>query len=107
MIKRVILNDYLLPDAVIVDPLMTANLPPRITADTGIDALTHAIEGYTHARANVVSDMFAETAIKLVSSNRYRWWPHFDSRYGLLLTSEGTLYPRSILRHSVVPCDGV
>ncbi len=69
MLKRAIVNECLLPDAVIVDPLMTANLPPRITADTGMDALAHAIEGYTHARANVVSDMFAETALKLVSSN--------------------------------------
>ncbi|MCK4839970.1 MAG: iron-containing alcohol dehydrogenase, partial [Desulfobulbaceae bacterium] len=68
-IKKAIVNDYLLPDAVIVDPLMTTNLPPTITADTGMDALAHALEGYTNARANVVSDMFAETAIKLVSSN--------------------------------------
>ena len=68
-IKRSIVNDYLLPDAVIVDPLMTANLPPKITAGTGMDALAHAIEAYTHARANLISDMFAETTIKLVSSN--------------------------------------
>jgi alcohol dehydrogenase len=69
VIKRSIVNDYLLPDAVIVDPLMTTSLPPKITADTGLDALAHAIEGYTNVRANVVSDMFAEQAIKLVSDN--------------------------------------
>ena len=69
VLKRSIVNDYLLPDAVIVDPLMTTNLPPKITADTGLDALAHALEGYTNVRANVVSDMFAENAIKMVSDN--------------------------------------
>ena len=69
VLKRSIVNDYLLPDAVIVDPLMTTSLPPQITADTGLDALAHAIEGYTNVRANVVSDMFAEQAIQMVSDN--------------------------------------
>jgi alcohol dehydrogenase class IV len=69
VLKRSIVNDYLLPDAVIVDPLMTTDLPANITADTGLDALAHALEGYTNVRANVVSDMFAEKAIRMVSDN--------------------------------------
>jgi len=69
VLKRSIVNDYLLPDAVIVDPLMATHLPSNITADTGMDALAHALEGYTNVRANVVSDMFAEKAITLVSDN--------------------------------------
>lgn len=68
-LKKSIVSVALLPDAVIVDPLMTLDLPPGITAFTGMDALTHAIEGYTNARANTVSDMFAERAIRLVSDN--------------------------------------
>ncbi len=55
-----------LPDAVIIDPELTRNLPARITADAGIDALTHAIEAYTSSRANLVTDMYASAAIKLV-----------------------------------------
>ena len=51
------------PDAVIIDPALTLRLPPRNTADTGIDALTHAIEAYTCIRANLLSDMYASTAI--------------------------------------------
>jgi len=68
--KRVIfMGDYGRPEAAIIDPLMTLNLPQRITADGGIDALTHAIEGYTHIGANILSDMFNETVIRLVSDN--------------------------------------
>jgi alcohol dehydrogenase class IV len=55
-----------LPDAVIIDPELTRNLPARITADAGIDTLTHAIEAYTSSRANLVTDMYASAAIKLV-----------------------------------------
>lgn len=56
-------------DKVIIDPELTATLPPRVTADTGIDALAHAIEAYTSATANVFSDMLATTAITMISEN--------------------------------------
>ncbi|HPQ43235.1 MAG TPA: iron-containing alcohol dehydrogenase [Syntrophales bacterium] len=68
-IKRSIYSYSLRPLAVIVDPSFTADLPPRITAETGMDALIHGIEGYTSWKANIVSDMFAEKAIRLVSDN--------------------------------------
>lgn len=58
-----------LPNKVIVDPALTLGLPQRITADTGMDALTHAIEAYTSSTANVFSDMLASTAIKLIGEN--------------------------------------
>jgi len=58
-----------LPDKVIMDPELTLGLPQRATADTGIDALTHAIEAYTSCTANVFSDMLAGTAIKLIAQN--------------------------------------
>ena len=54
---------------VVMDPELTAKMPKRITADTGFDALCHAIEGYTSANANVFSDMMTGTAIKLISEN--------------------------------------
>ncbi len=50
----------------IVDPLLTIGMPPSITADTGMDALTHAIEALTANRANPMSDILAEKAISLV-----------------------------------------
>ena len=67
--KKVVFGEYLLPEVAIIDPLMTLNLPAKITADTGIDALCHAIEGYTSIKANVVSDMLSETVIRLVADN--------------------------------------
>jgi alcohol dehydrogenase class IV len=46
-IKVGILSNWLRPSAAVVDPLMTLTCPPKVTADSGIDALTHAIEAYT------------------------------------------------------------
>jgi alcohol dehydrogenase len=61
--------DEVMPDVAIIDPELTLNLPQRITADTGMDALTHAIESYTSCMANVISDMYALTALKLISGS--------------------------------------
>jgi alcohol dehydrogenase class IV len=48
-IKVGILSNYLRPRVALVDPLLTVSCPPKVTADSGIDALTHAIEAYTAA----------------------------------------------------------
>ncbi|MGQ9493228.1 MAG: iron-containing alcohol dehydrogenase [Anaerolineae bacterium] len=53
-------------DMAIVDPVFVATLPPQITADTGMDALTHAVEGYTTAWHNDFCDGLCLMAIKLV-----------------------------------------
>jgi alcohol dehydrogenase len=58
-----------LADKVIIDPEMTFNLPAKITADTGFDALTHAIEAYTCSNANFFSDILASSAIRMISEN--------------------------------------
>jgi len=58
--------DEIIPDVAIIDPELTINLPQKITADTGMDALTHAIESYTSCVANIISDMYALTALKLI-----------------------------------------
>jgi alcohol dehydrogenase len=52
-----------LAKAAIVDYELTVSMPPRLTADTGIDALTHAIEAYVSRKANPVSDTYALAAI--------------------------------------------
>ena len=51
-IKVSTLSNYVRPDLAVVDPLLTVSCPPQVTADSGIDALTHAIEGYTAIHYN-------------------------------------------------------
>ena len=58
-----------IPDVAIVDPDMMATMPAGLTAATGMDALTHAIEGYTTAGAWQLSDMFHLEAIRTISKS--------------------------------------
>jgi 1,3-propanediol dehydrogenase len=53
-------------EAAIVDPALTLRMPPRLTAETGLDALVHAIEGYTSRYANPVSRMYTGEAMRLI-----------------------------------------
>ena len=57
------------PKVALVDPLMVSKLPPKITASTGIDALTHAIEGYTCLLSEPITDAAALYAIEQISEN--------------------------------------
>ncbi|WP_415973815.1 iron-containing alcohol dehydrogenase [Rhodococcus sp. 077-4] len=57
-----------LPIASIVDSELTVSMPARLTADTGVDALTHAIEAYVSKRANPISDGLALSAMKTVGT---------------------------------------
>jgi alcohol dehydrogenase class IV len=58
-----------LPLAAIVDYELTFSVPPRITADTGVDSLTHALEAYVSVRANPISDALAVSAMELIGAN--------------------------------------
>ena len=60
---------FLMPDAAVLDPRMTLTLPARITAMTGMDAMTHAVEAYTCMAANPISDAYATAAITRISGN--------------------------------------
>lgn len=59
----------LVPHIAILDPALTMSLPAKLTATTGMDALTHAIEAYTSIQKNPVSDAFSLCAIKLIKNN--------------------------------------
>ena len=67
--KMLIMGLACLPLAAIVDYELTYGLPPRITADTGIDSLTHALEAYVSRRASPVTDAWALSAMKLIGAN--------------------------------------
>lgn len=62
-------SPYLYPDIALLDPTLTLTLPPKATAETGIDALCHAIESYTSLNASPMSEMFSLEAIRLISEN--------------------------------------
>lgn len=66
-LKVGIVSEKMVPDCVILDPTLTVNLPKHITANTGMDALCHAIECYISKKANPLSDTFALKAITLIS----------------------------------------
>lgn len=65
-------------DVSLVDPILTQKLPPRITADTGMDALCHAVEAYTCAWKNDISDGLALHAIRLAFTHIERAYKKGD-----------------------------
>ena len=72
--KMLCLGLAFLPAAAIVDYELTLTMPPRLTADTGVDALTHAIEAYVSRRANPFSDGFALSAMAGIARHLRRAW---------------------------------
>ena len=67
--KFVCVDEHDIPEVAIVDPDMMSTMPKGLTAATGMDALTHAIEGYTTKAAWEIPDMFHLEAIRLISAN--------------------------------------
>lgn len=67
--KLVIRTPYLNADMAILDPELTVGLPPKITAFTGMDALTHAIEGYFSTTATPFTDSYALYSTHLIAEN--------------------------------------
>ena len=67
--KKIIFHPKMLPSIVILDPVLTYNLPKHITAWTGIDALVHAIEAYCAPGFHPMADGIAIEAIKLIKEN--------------------------------------
>lgn len=65
-IKMLLKGDYLIPELAIVDYELGMTAPKSVTAATGLDALTHAVEAYTSKKATVMTDTFAVSAIKRI-----------------------------------------
>lgn len=67
--KFVCVDEHDIPEIAVVDPDMMSSMPKGLTASTGMDALTHAIEGYTTAAAWEMTDMFHLEAIRLIAKH--------------------------------------
>jgi alcohol dehydrogenase class IV len=89
-LKVGIVHPRLVPDAVILDPELTMTLPPAVTASTGMDALTHAIECFASRKGNPFSDLYGLKAIELVARSirrAYRDGRDLDARHDMLLAA--------------------
>jgi len=73
-VKMLIGSPFLTPEIAIVDPLLILSMPQGITAATGIDALTHAIEAYVSVKAQPMSDIFCLSAIELIAGSLKQAW---------------------------------
>lgn len=101
-LKKAVVSPYLIPDLVILDPGLTLSLPPKVTAETGIDAFTHAIECFICNKSNPMSDLFALDSMRLISKylrravrngsdKEARYYMALGSLYGgIAITNSGT-----------------
>ena len=79
--KKYPLADYeLTPDVAIVDPDLVMSLPKTVTADTGMDVLTHAIEAYVSNMASDYTDGLSEKAVEMVFKYLYEAYEHGDNK---------------------------
>ncbi len=88
--KKIIFHPKMLPSIVILDPVLTYNLPKHITAWTGIDALVHAIEAYCAPGFHPMADGIAIEAIRLIKENLTKAYkePHnADARAYMLVAA--------------------
>ncbi len=102
--KLAFADRFLLPDIAVLDPLMTRSLPPGLTASTGMDALTHAVESYIGIDSSPHSDALAGAAVKLIFNNIVRATESGDdleARGAMLIAANlaGTAFS-----HSMVGC---
>jgi alcohol dehydrogenase len=87
-LKIAVHSNCALADVAIVDPMLTLSMPPRVTADTGVDALIHAIETYVAMSATPFSDVLAIEAIRLIAENlpaAYAKAENITARYNMSL----------------------
>lgn len=83
-------SPYLAPNLAILDPELTVNLPPKLTASTGMDALTHAVETYVSTSWNPIADGLALEAIRIIGANLVEATTNggnLEARYQMLVAS--------------------
>ncbi len=89
-LKTGVQDPRLIPNLVVLDPEVTTTMPQPVTAATGMDALTHAIESYVSEYANPITEALSIASIKLVSNNlciAYKDGKNIEARGNMLLAS--------------------
>ncbi len=79
-VKASLRSPLMLPRLAIVDPELTLDLPPAVTASTGLDALTQLIEPYVSVRANAMTDLYCVEGIRRVAAALARAWDNGHDR---------------------------
>jgi alcohol dehydrogenase class IV len=88
--KRAVSSRFMHPDVVIIDPLLTLSMPKNITAYTGIDALSHAIEAFIAVHRHPFGDVLAIEAIQLIARNlpvAYLKGNNIEARFNMSLAA--------------------
>ncbi len=88
--KKVVFSDFLMSDVAILDPMLTLSMPSAVTADTGLDALVHAIESYVSVNTTPFAEILALEAVSLIAHNlpvAYAKGSHLLARYNMLLAA--------------------
>lgn len=78
--KYAISDPFLIPRYAVLDPELTVSLSPDMTATSGFDALTHAVEAYTNLYASARVKQMSLAAVKLIFENLEQAWEHGDDR---------------------------
>jgi len=91
-LKKGTVSQYLVPDISYIDPLLTKTVPPKITASTGIDALTHCLEAYTNKFAHPIVDIYALEGIRLISGNLVTAYRHGENEQAREKVALGSLF---------------
>jgi alcohol dehydrogenase class IV len=89
-VKQFVVDPKLLPLMAALDPLLMVGLPPPVTAATGMDALTHAVESYLAVTSTPQTERYASAAIKLVFANlprAYSEGSNIEARKGMAMAS--------------------
>lgn len=89
-LKIAIVSKTMVPDVALIDPLLTLSMDERLTAHTGLDALTHAVEAFVSNASSAVTDLHALEAVRLVHKHLLRAIARpddLDARAGMMLAS--------------------
>lgn len=99
-VKKAIVSEHIIPNLVIVDPVLTLSAPPGLTAATGMDALCHAIESFTGLNATPLTEPLSREAAKQIGSHlrtAVYFGNNLNARTGMAL---GSLYAAIAIANS-------